>query len=291
MSIISSVKSAVYSSKTLNIVDSYCKDRNSFGMKSGVFTLNGKEIVVKKGETLESLSLKINKHSNANGIKAKIVEKDNGYKLQLISKNKTVQISDPKGVLKKLYDEKHIGNSSKHLVQVIGGELYYNKALPSQSSIKPLLKSNKQYAQEPNLFVENTLVNLNEKYDDENIDFKTCYDENSVYQSYGDLKVDEDEVSVINDRCSLESDASFSDVNQQPQPQQQNNELVSLEKVQLFLANPLKRNMFPKWNGGAQNENYKQHPVANVNNPNQKIGYIANIANDFQRRMIGLNSV
>jgi nanoRNase/pAp phosphatase (c-di-AMP/oligoRNAs hydrolase) len=59
-------------------------------MKSGVFTLNGKEIVVKKGETLESLSLKINKHSNANGIKAKIVEKDNGYKLQLISKNKTL---------------------------------------------------------------------------------------------------------------------------------------------------------------------------------------------------------
>jgi hypothetical protein len=168
MSVISSVytsnvRSAVYTSKTLNIVDSDCKDRNSFGVKAGVFKLNGKEVIVEKGETLESLSKKINKHLSTTGIKATIVEKDNGYKLQLISSNnKPVQIFDPKGVLKNLYDKNHIGNSSKHLIQVIGGELYYNKALPSQSSIKPLLKLNKQYSPEPNLFVENTLVNLNQ---------------------------------------------------------------------------------------------------------------------------------
>ena len=272
MSLISSIRSAVYSSKNVSIVDSDCKDRNSFGMKPGDFTLNGKEIVVKKGETLESLSLQISKHLNANGIKAKIVEKDNGYKLQLISRNKPVQISDPKGVLKKLYDEKHIGNSSKDLIQVIGGELYYNKDLPSQSSIKPLLKSNKQYAQEPNLFVENTLVNLNDKYDDDN----------SVYQS---LKVDEDEVSIINDRRSLESDtsfsddSSFSDVNQ---PQPQNNELVSLVKefqIQLFLANPHQHKVVP---ANTLRRNFGS---------NQKISYIAKIANDVQRRMIGLNSL
>jgi hypothetical protein len=158
-----SVISSVYTSKTLNIVDSDCKDRNSFGVKPGVFKLNGKEVIVEKGETLESLSKKINKHLSTTGIKATIVEKDNGYKLQLISSNnKPVQIFDPKGVLKNLYDKNHIGNSSKHLIQVIGGELYYNKALPSQSSIKPLLKLNKQYSPEPNLFVENTLVNLNQ---------------------------------------------------------------------------------------------------------------------------------
>jgi hypothetical protein len=40
--------SAVYSSKTLNIVDSDYKDRNFFGMKLGKFTLNGEGIVVKK---------------------------------------------------------------------------------------------------------------------------------------------------------------------------------------------------------------------------------------------------
>jgi hypothetical protein len=41
--------------------------------------------------------LKINKYSNATGIKAKIVEKDNGYKLRLISRNKPVQIFDSEG--------------------------------------------------------------------------------------------------------------------------------------------------------------------------------------------------
>jgi hypothetical protein len=173
MSVISSVytsnvRSAVYTSKTLNIVDSDCKDRNSFGVKAGVFKLNGKEVIVEKGETLESLSKKINKHLSTTGIKATIVEKDNGYKLRLTSgNNKPVQIFDPKGVLKNLYDKNHIGNSSKHLIQVIGGELYYNKSLPSQSLIKPLLKLNKQYSPEPNLFVENTLVNLNEEGEDQ----------------------------------------------------------------------------------------------------------------------------
>ncbi len=138
------------------------------GIKPGVFKLNGKEVIVEKGETLESLSKKINKHLSTTGIKATIVEKDNGYKLRLTSgNNKPVQIFDPKGVLKNLYDKNHIGNSSKHLIQVIGGELYYNKSLPSQSLIKPLLKLNKQYSPEPNLFVENTLVNLNEEGEDQ----------------------------------------------------------------------------------------------------------------------------
>ncbi len=197
MSVISSVRSAVYSSKTLNIVDSDYKDRNSFGMKSGKFTLNGKEIVVKKGATLESLSQQINKNSGTTGIKAKIVEKDNGYKLQLISRNKLVQISDPKGVLKNLYDKNHIGNSSKHLIQVIGGELYYNKSLPSQSLIRPLLKLNKQYSPEPNLFVENTLVNLNEVDEDQvsAIDDEECLGSDSPPSSLVDLN-DDYEVST-----------------------------------------------------------------------------------------------
>ena len=63
-----SVISAVYPSKTTNIVNSECRDQNSFGMKPGVFTLNGKEIVVKKGDTLESLSQQINKNSSTTGI-------------------------------------------------------------------------------------------------------------------------------------------------------------------------------------------------------------------------------
>ena len=207
MSVISSVytsnvRSAVYTSKTLNIVDSDCKDRNSFGVKAGVFKLNGKEVIVEKGETLESLSKKINKHLSTTGIKATIVEKDNGYKLRLTSgNNKPVQIFDPKGVLKNLYDKNHIGNSSKHLIQVIGGELYYNKALPSQSSIKPLLKLNKQYSPEPNLFVENTLVNLNEVDEDQvsAIDDEECLGSDSPPSSLVDLNDDnEDVVQQIN---------------------------------------------------------------------------------------------
>ena len=207
MSVISSVytsnvRSAVYTSKTLNIVDSDCKDRNSFGVKPGVFKLNGKEVIVEKGETLESLSKKINKHLSTTGIKATIVEKDNGYKLRLTSgNNKPVQIFDPKGVLKNLYDKNHIGNSSKHLIQVIGGELYYNKSLPSQSLIKPLLKLNKQYSPEPNLFVENTLVNLNEVDEDQvsAIDDEECLGSDSPPSSLVDLNDDnEDVVQQIN---------------------------------------------------------------------------------------------
>ena len=80
--------------------------------------LNGKRIVVKIGDNLKSISAKINKHLHETGIKAKIVEKDNGYKLHLTSKNKPVQIEDRNVVLANLYNKGHIGKSSKHLIQV-----------------------------------------------------------------------------------------------------------------------------------------------------------------------------
>lgn len=187
--------SAVYSSKTINIVKSDYKDKNSFGMKPGSFILNGEKIVVKQGETLESLSQKINKHSNSTRIKAKIVAKDNGYKLQLISRNKLVHIFDNEGVLKNLYDKNYIGKFSKHLIQIIDGEFYYNKALPRQVSIELFSKLIKQYTQEPNYFVENALINLNEDHVLSDVEQSVIVDE-----------VVENDPLVIDARNSLEID-------------------------------------------------------------------------------------
>ncbi len=252
MSVISSVRSAVYSSKTLNIVDSDYQDRNSFGMKPGVFILNGKEILVKKGETLESLSLKINKYLSVTGVKAEIVEKDNGYKLRLISRNKPVQISDSKGVLKNLYDKKHIGNSSKHLIQVIGGELYYNKSLPSQSSIKPLLKFNKQYAQEPNLFVENTLVTVNELDEDQvsAIDDDECLGSDSPPSSLVDLN-DDYEVSTADSEefgSGEEDSSSLVDLNDDNEDVVQQINQPEVESTNQSANKPVKKSYFSSCN-------------------------------------------
>ena len=127
------IKSIVYQSSTASIVKLNSGGKASVEMKAGSFVLNGKRIVVKAGDNLESISAKINKHLHETGVKAKIVEKDNGYKLHLTSKKKHVQIEDRNGVLANLYNKGHIGKSSKHLMQVTGGEVFYNKPLPKMS--------------------------------------------------------------------------------------------------------------------------------------------------------------
>ncbi len=159
------IKSIVYQSSTASIVKLNSGGKASVEMKAGSFVLNGKRIVVKIGDNLKSISAKINKHLHETGIKAKIVEKDNGYKLHLTSKNKPVQIEDRNGVLANLYNKGHIGKSSKHLIQVTGGEVFYNKPLPKMSQNTILLNMfnvPKVYNLEPN-----ALVVLNELQEDD----------------------------------------------------------------------------------------------------------------------------
>ena len=163
MSIMSSVKSAVYQSQTSSIVRPYSGGKESVAIKAGDFLLNGKKIAITKGDSLKSIAEKINKLAPQTGVRARIVKKDDGYGLHLVSKNKPVGIQDPNGVLANLYSKGHIGKSSKHLIQVTGGEIFYNRPLPRSQqhsqALMDMFKVVKPHNTEPN---PNRLVVLNE---------------------------------------------------------------------------------------------------------------------------------
>ena len=163
MSIMSSVKSAVYQSQTSSIVRPYSGGKESVAIKAGDFLLNGKKVAITKGDSLKSIAGKINKLAPQTGVRARIVKKDDGYGLHLVSKNKPVGIQDPNGVLANLYSKGHIGKSSKHLIQVTGGEIFYNRPLPRSQqhsqALMDMFKVVKPHNTEPN---PNTLYTLNE---------------------------------------------------------------------------------------------------------------------------------
>ena len=163
MSIMSSVKSAVYQSQTSSVVKPYSGGKESVAIKAGDFLLNGKKLAITKGDSLKSISEKINKLAPQTGVRARIVKKDDGYGLHLVSKNKPVGIQDPNGVLANLYSKGHIGKSSKHLIQVTGGEIFYNSPLPRSQqhsqALMDMFKVVKPHNTEPN---PNRLVVLNE---------------------------------------------------------------------------------------------------------------------------------
>ena len=163
MSIMSSVKSTVYQSQSSIVVKTYSGGKDSSAMKAGDFLLNGKKVAITKGDSLKSISEKINKLAPQTGVRARIVKKNDGYGLHLVSKNKPVGIQDPNGVLANLYSKGHIGKSSKHLIQVTGDEIFYNRPLPKSQqhsrTLTDMFKAVKPHNTEIN---PNTLVVLNQ---------------------------------------------------------------------------------------------------------------------------------
>ena len=193
MSVILSVKSAVYQSQTSSIVRPYSGGKESVAIKAGDFLLNGKKIAITKGDSLKSIAEKINKLAPQTGVRARIVKKDDGYGLHLVSKNKPVGIQDPNGVLANLYSKGHIGKSSKHLIQVTGGEIFYNRPLPRSQqhsqALMDMFKVVKPHNTETN---PNTLVVLNEVQDDDSV--------------HEDLSIDYDSDSSVDENTSIDID-------------------------------------------------------------------------------------
>ena len=193
---ISSVKSAVYESSSANIVHSHSgrQDKGSVAIKAGDFLLNGKKITIEKGDSLKSISTKINNHSHHTGIKAKIVEQSNGYRLHLVSKSRPVEIQDKNAVLLHLYNKGYIGKNSKHLIQVTGGEILYNKSSSRQ------LQSSRTLGDMLRIFKlsntgSNPLVVLNEvpvDLDDDFYSFESDSDSDSFYSFDSDSVEDSD---------------------------------------------------------------------------------------------------
>ena len=93
--------------------------------KAGVFKLNGARISLRKGDSIIQIADKINTQKHITNIQAKLVTTDLGFKLELESKNRIVNIVDYDGVLTSLYKQKMLGTDSKclvHVLRAIGSE-------------------------------------------------------------------------------------------------------------------------------------------------------------------------
>lgn len=141
MTITRPIQFTFYKSQAVTTATSYPRNERSIILKAGSFFLNDKKITIKKGDNLKSIVEKINKHLPYIKLKSRIVENEKGYRLRLDSKNKDIEIQDKEGVLAKLYNKGLIGKSSKHLIQITGGEIFYNRSKKSSRKSLDLLKT------------------------------------------------------------------------------------------------------------------------------------------------------
>lgn len=106
----------------------------------GHILLNGVKIRISK--SIENTARNINKLTSKTGIRAKIVSDNKGNKrLQLVSSKMTVNIIDPKGILKELFARGKIGKGTKKIIQIIGNSFIGNRVNLNYIFKKPLHKN------------------------------------------------------------------------------------------------------------------------------------------------------
>lgn len=119
MTCVNTISSWSFRSNTSPIVNNIQSGNLKSFFKEGGFKLNGAKIRLSRGDSLWEIADTINTKKHITGVKAKVVRADGGYKLELQSGNKVIDIVDYDGVLSNLHEQGLLGNSRNCLVQAI----------------------------------------------------------------------------------------------------------------------------------------------------------------------------